>query len=334
MSTELIVKPLRALGKLVRQRRGTTSFHAECTDLDLAAWDPARFPGVAAGEDASALIHDELASGRPSMICRLGSTELATMSSTLTPLTLANAWKLATGDAVVRDIGMHAGLVRALGSLSGFFPTTEDAGRRFVDLMLAALDDIDVLGTWCKQEVQFEAHLRGARRVRFRDLEPYMHAHPWSRVLAGKRVLVVHPFAELIAQQYAQRERLFANPDVLPAFDLHVITAVQSIANNPVPFDSWFDALAHMERQMSAVDFDVAIVGCGAYGLPLAAHAKRMGRQGVHLGGQTQLLFGIKGKRWETGHERISALFNAHWVYPREEDRPKNFRVVEGGAYW
>ena len=45
--------------------------------------------------------------------------------------------------------------------------------------------------------------------------------------------------------------------------------------------------------------FDVAIIGCGAYGMPLAAMLKQAGKQAIHLGGATQLLFGIKGKRWE-----------------------------------
>ena len=45
--------------------------------------------------------------------------------------------------------------------------------------------------------------------------------------------------------------------------------------------------------------FDIAIIGCGAYGLPLAAKLKKEGRQAIHLAGVTQLMFGIKGKRWE-----------------------------------
>ena len=42
-------------------------------------------------------------------------------------------------------------------------------------------------------------------------------------------------------------------------------------------YASWFDALAAMEREMDAADYDVAIVGAGAYGLPLAAHARDTG---------------------------------------------------------
>lgn len=332
----LLTKGLRAIGTRVRRLRGDPpTFWPACTDLELTNWRDADFPGVVAGQAASDLVRDTLARGAPTMVCRLGATELATVSSALTELTPATALRLARGDLLVRDIGLHAGLVRSLCELSGFFPASVPLGRRFVERMLADLPLVDILGVWCKQEVLVADRMPGARRVRFRDLEPYMHDQPWTEVLAGRRVLVVHPFAETIAAQYqARRTQLFANPRVLPAFELQTLKAVQSIAGSPTPFSSWFDALAHMEDAIAARTFDVAIIGCGAYGLPLAAHVKRLGRQAVHLGGQTQLLFGIRGKRWETGHERIRAMFNEHWVLPDERDRPARYAAVEGGAYW
>lgn len=47
---------------------------------------------------------------------------------------------------------------------------------------------------------------------------------------------------------------------------------------------------------MDKVEYDVCLIGCGAYGFPLAAHAKRTGHKAIHLGGSLQLLFGIAGK--------------------------------------
>lgn len=332
-----LVKGLRfAGGRLRRLRADPHSFYSECTDLDLAHWSEEKFPGVLYGEPVSQLMRQLVLGGAPAMVGRLGSTELATMSSALTPLNPKTAWKLATGSVLVRDIGIHPGLVGSLAKLSGFFPATVSHCRQFVALMQEDLKQVDVLGTWCKQEALFADQLPpGAQRVRFRDLEPYMHQRPWSAALAGKRVLVIHPFAEAIQRQFSlKRAQLFPGSEVLPSFELITIKAVQSIANNECGFPDWFAALNDMKRQMEANRFDVAIIGCGAYGFPLAAHAKRIGKIGIHLGGQTQLLFGIKGKRWETGHDKIKALFNEHWIYPDEADRPRNFTAVEGGAYW
>jgi len=53
------------------------------------------------------------------------------------------------------------------------------------------------------------------------------------------------------------------------------------------------------------------------------------------LAGATQLLFGIKGKRWE---EFIvwpyANLFNEHWVRPGIKEKPKNANIVEDACYW
>lgn len=61
---------------------------------------------------------------------------------------------------------------------------------------------------------------------------------------------------------------------------------------------------------MDAVDYDIVLLGCGAYGFPLAAYAKRRGKQAIHMGGSLQLLFGIKGKRWEDQNYAIRAREN------------------------
>ena len=84
---------------------------------------------------------------------------------------------------------------------------------------------------------------------------------------------------------------------------------------------------------MSQRVFDVAIIGAGAWGVPLASHAKALGRVGIHLGGATQLLFGIRGARWDN-HSIIRALYNDAWVRPGVADRPGKFRNIENGCYW
>ena len=60
-----------------------------------------------------------------------------------------------------------------------------------------------------------------------------------------------------------------------------------------------------------------------------------MGKKSVHLGGATQVLFGIKGKRWEGELKHIGDKFyNEYWVRPLESERPKNYLSVEQGCYW
>jgi hypothetical protein len=77
----------------------------------------------------------------------------------------------------------------------------------------------------------------------------------------------------------------------------------------------------------------VALLGCGAYGLPLAAAIKRSGRQAIHLGGALQVLFGIRGRRWEQ-IPKIAALMNDHWIRPSEAETPVSAVRVDQGCYW
>jgi hypothetical protein len=51
------------------------------------------------------------------------------------------------------------------------------------------------------------------------------------------------------------------------------------------------------------------------------------------MAGATQILFGIKGKRWDT-HSEIAKLYNEQWVRADELERPFNYLEVEGGSYW
>jgi hypothetical protein len=88
-----------------------------------------------------------------------------------------------------------------------------------------------------------------------------------------------------------------------------------------------------MKSEIDKIDFDIAIIGCGAYGFPLAAHVKRIGKKAIHLGGPTQMLFGIKGKRW-IENPNFNEIINEHFVFPNDSERIPNANKVEGACYW
>lgn len=220
--------------------------------------------------------------------------------------------------------------------LSGFFPNEKRMMDRFSDMMLSIVGEIDLIGLWFSslEEYIVGEYMRSALLTHLTALEPYAYAEPWSRELKDKKVLVVHPFESSIKKQYARREKLFKNLTVLPQFELKTFKAVQTIAGEEdTRFATWFDALEYMKNGIRQIDFDVAIIGCGAYGMPLAVEVKRMGKQAIHMGGATQILFGIKGARWDE-NATISCLYNEHWVRPGESEQCRNSKVVEGGCYW
>lgn len=89
-----------------------------------------------------------------------------------------------------------------------------------------------------------------------------------------------------------------------------------------------------MKEQIRNKDFDIALIGCGAYGMPLAAYVKQLGKQAVHLAGWTQMLFGIYGKRWVEDQQEFSKFINDYWIRPIKDETPISAKQVEGGCYW
>ncbi len=284
------------------------------------------------GQAGSDRIKQELLANKPSMICRFGSTELNSLIGYLGHKadhkpSLYNHFRFITGG--IPSYGYDPEYVNNMYQLSGFFPPDVDLSVKFGERMLEDMKQVDILGSWRREELWFTKELGHALKVELPDLEPFLAPNPWSEVLEGKTVLVVHPFERTILNQFEHRTKLFKDPRVLPPFELKTIRAVQTVAGNPTSFKNWFEALKYMEDRMSEMTWDVAIIGCGAYGFPLAAHAKRLGRKAVHIGGATQLLFGIKGARWEN-----HPLLNEHWVRPSDNERPEHASVVEGACYW
>ena len=275
-------------------------------------------------EQSSSIIRRMILDGRPCMVARIGATEIAAINALLN-------YKTGLKDCVDQSV------LDTLCTLSGVFPSNLSTLIELYHLYEESCKSLDVAALLMnrREDFFFNQHCNhSVKYIVLRGLEPYYSKEPWSSALKDKRVLVISPFSKSIQKQYAvNRSKIWSSPDLLPEFELTTFTAVNSLANNTHGFDSWFDALSYMKDGISELDFDIAILGCGAYGFPLAAFIKQKGKQAIVLGGATQILFGIKGKRWDS-HSIISHFYNGSWVRPMEEERiPGGFKV-EGGCYW
>lgn len=271
-------------------------------------------------EDIS-LIKGYLESDLPCMISRIGSVEFQA-------LTLVRYFPL--------SFPLLGRSRKQMRMNAGFFPISKKSFGHFYELYKNDIKDIDLFVRWRIEELLFGSWFKDKTYVSKSTLDTFFsQEHPWTFALKGKRILVVHPFAETIESQYLnKREFLFDNKEVLPEFkSLETIKAVQSIAGNPVGFKTWFDALDWMKSEIDKKDFDIALLGCGAYALPLAAHIKRNGKKAIHMGGILQFLFGITSKRYDE-NEIYKPFINEYFVYPDAKDRPQNASAVEGGCYW
>lgn len=155
----------------------------------------------------------------------------------------------------------------------------------------------------------------------------------WIYGIEGKRVLVVSPFAEYMESQYQKKELLWKGIR-LPEFELHTVKAVFWYDGYHDPrFKSWFEALDYLYGESVKQDFDIALLGCSTFSTPLALMFRRDGKQAVHVGGPLQLMFGIKGKRWDA---YFTDTYNEYWIDLPEETKVGNIDALDmkGGSYW
>lgn len=294
-------------------------------------------PVCASGESAAELLRNALVADKPCLVSRFGACEMeAVLRGIDIQRKAPTLWKILL--MVVGEGGVFwwdNSIKARLCWNAGFFPPTNGAMEEFANLVCKDVSQIDVLGSWLPGEKQLRKfYAKGLEVIPFESLEPFWADNPWTSSLAGKKVLVVHPFEDTIRAQYAKRKLLFKDPNFLPDFELITYRAISSFAGNKVPYDSWFDALAKMCDDISRINFDIAIIGCGAYGMSIGAFIKRnLGKKAFHMGGVTQLLFGIKGARWEQW-PKYTALFNEYWVRPFASDTVQSAKTIEGGCYW
>ena len=277
-------------------------------------------------KEMNAHIKELLDSGKPMMVSRFGAMEMENIVQSL---------EKAFG---IRE-SITESCRHALYNNAGFFPfpTDEDVSR-FTKIYQDAFQEVDVLGCWYLRGEEYMIREYGAdnlRLSRLGDLEPWKYpSAPWSEALKGKKVLFIHPFKDTILVQAPKWKQIFPGTAILPEMDVKLLRAVQTIAGTKDErFENWFEALQWMFKEAMKIDFDVAIIGCGAYGMPLASMIKKSGKQAIHLGGATQLFWGIRGARWDENAE-FKPLFNDAWIRPLPSDCVTNREKVEDGCYW
>ncbi len=134
--------------------------------------------------------------GGPFLFARCGATEMRTVAD----------WQQNKGHFADRTR-------QEIRALSGVFPTDDDTLGRFCERYVACAQSADLLALWdVGAEREVIRGCRGTTFAKLRALEPYYHQNPWSSALAGKKVLVVHPFKDTILRQYSRREALFPAP--------------------------------------------------------------------------------------------------------------------------
>jgi hypothetical protein len=216
----------------------------------------------------------------------------------------------------------------------GIHPPDRSHLDAFCELFLESVDKLDILAAWGHPgETEVISRVANRQLVRLRSFESWRHPRPWSSALAGKRVLVVTPFARSVLSQFRRRQEIWRDQTILPPCELRAVRMPLSPGLVPPVHRNWRERYEALIKECDEAPYDVMMVGAGGLSVPLVAHAKSRGSIGFHLGGHTQIFFGVYGKRWDRDR-LLAGLQTPAWVRPSGDEAPPTVIKVEQGCYW
>lgn len=232
-----------------------------------------------------------------------------------------------------------------LGNNAGVYNLDEKGRKKYAQCYLKALSNSSALATFpnsIEEEQRVIIDKYKLVTLHNRVVEPFHccldNIKPWTLSLKGKKILIVSPFTVSIEKQLDSGFRIFKDKDIFdPDQEFVFYKCYQSSAGN-TPHNDWFETFDIMCKEIKELDFDIALLGCGGYGLPLCDFILSMGKSSVYVGGGLQLLFGVMGKRWEKQNnglwEKIIKENETKIIRPSGDEIPKNLKRVEDGCYW
>lgn len=203
--------------------------------------------------------------------------------------------------------------------------------KRYHSIMYDAMNQMDCLGTYLEMymcNAVFETlsnidNITVFGMYIYDKLSDAEYSNPWTKALEGKKVLVVSPFYKEISIQYEKRNLLWGDGRI-PECRIEYDPSIWIRDNG-----GFYNSLDILADRVLNREFDVALLGCGSLGLPIASQIKKAGRKAVVLGSALHLLFGIKGNRWDD-----RGIYNEYWIRPGEETKPSYARNLDNACYW
>jgi len=158
----------------------------------------------------------------------------------------------------------------------------------------------------------------------------------WTRSLDGKKAVVVSPFKNTFETQYVIKDEW----DMMkwcPEFsEVNFVKSNHSRAVDANGFTNWVDEYDRIWTEINSHDYDVVLLGCGSFGLPLGGRVRESGKSAIHMGGELQNMFGVKGKMFMLRNE-YACYMNDKWIRPFHSEIPsdvKNFSPIHGPCYF
>ena len=250
---------------------------------------------------------------------------------------------------------------------AGIYPSSKEGFIIFVNKYLEAIKSMNILASWNDRILEFEEYIwnnyiskdkisNGISNgilgiVELTSLESFYteSKYWWQNLYENKTILIITPFVKSIQTQLdlSKRDKVWRGK--WQGFWSNTINF--KYVKFPHPYyisnkedkDSYPQSLELLMQKYNAEidaigDFDIALVGTGAYSILLCDYIKRIKKKNsFHLGGGLQMMCGVYGHRWEPSFNNSSFLkeyINDAWIRPLPEEIPPMYNAQENGAYF
>lgn len=201
-----------------------------------------------------------------------------------------------------------------------------DVFIKFLDVYYKSLLDCDRLNLLIHKITNDKSVVSNfSSKFMAKNSDPFWYSyHKWYQILNNKIVLVINSFAPLMELQY-KSGNLHKIDEKFPVFkDIISYRTPYTFFNNG-PDANYFETLESMINEIQNIDFDVALVSCGAYACPIVdrIHTNKVA---ISMGSGIHKMFGIDPQSKENSPFILNKI--------PQEYIPENYMKIEGGRYW
>jgi hypothetical protein len=154
--------------------------------------------------------------------------------------------------------------------------------------------------------------------------------------IAGKKILIISPFAKLIKTQIDSGNCKIIYPNT-PIIENSVIYTFPYTFFNNGPHNNILETSEYIFNNIIETikeEYDSVLISCGAYSCLIAKKFYDIGKNVCTDGGEMQTNFGILNNR-NKGWNKTPTINQEYWIMDiHEEYKPANYNKIEGGCYW
>ena len=149
--------------------------------------------------------------------------------------------------------------------------------------------------------------------------------------LEGKKILVISNATDILKKSADRGLENIYNIPIESFSSIYYLKTPQTTLGADYPDSTIIETSNKLVEQIKNINFDIALLACGAYGVSLTNEIRKMGKMAVYLGSALYTMFGVYSYGIPLPYDNIFKTENFIEV---EETCPQHCKYIDEGKYW